>query len=38
MLNEIYRHKTQGCVGPNDANQQSEKLVDDLLRSVNRAE
>jgi hypothetical protein len=37
MLNEIYRHKAQGFVSPNDANRLSEKLVDDVLRSVNRA-
>jgi hypothetical protein len=38
MLNEIYRHKAQGFVSPNDANRLSEKLVDDVLRSVNRAD
>jgi hypothetical protein len=38
MLNEIYRHKAQGFVSPEDANRLSEKLVDELLRSVNRAD
>jgi hypothetical protein len=38
MLNEIYRHKAQGFVSAEDANRISEQLVDELLRSVNRAE
>jgi hypothetical protein len=38
MLDQIYRHKAQGFVSPNDANRLSEKLVDDVLRSVNRAD
>jgi hypothetical protein len=38
MLNQIYRQKAQGFVSPEDANRLSEKLVDELLRSVNRAD
>ena len=38
MLNQIYRQKAQGFVSAEDANRISEQLVDELLRSVNRAE
>jgi len=38
MLDQIYRQKAQGFVSPEDANRLSEKLVDELLRSVNRAD
>jgi hypothetical protein len=38
MLNQIYRQKAQGFVSPEDAYRLSEQLVDELLRSVNRAE
>ena len=38
MLNQIYRQKAQGFVSAEDANRISEQLVDDVLRSVNRAD
>jgi hypothetical protein len=38
MLNQIYRQKAQGFVSAEDANRLSEQLVDELLRSVNRAD
>ena len=38
MLNQIYRQKAQGFVSPEDAYRLSEQLVDELLRSVNRAD
>jgi hypothetical protein len=38
MLNQIYRQKAQGFVSSDNANRLSEQLVDELLRSVNRAE
>lgn len=38
MLDQIYRQKAQGFVSADDAYRLSEQLVDEMLRSVNRAE